>query len=292
MTGYGRAEVSASAARFVVEIRSVNKKHLDTQVILPKELTCFEVEVKKRFIAAMGRGSVNCFITASYERQSPVTVQLNLPLVRQLKKCWEELADELGEKFTPQLAADILRKDNMLLSFQTDISDSEVYRQPLLDAVDQALKNVNAMKEQEGLMLYRDIESRLNILEELIVKIENDSSDATEKYRQKLHSRLQELFEGVNTDLEERVLREVAIYAERVDIAEEITRFKGALTHFREQVENATGSVGKTLDFIVQELNREINTIGSKSSNSRISHKVVEAKAELERIREQLQNVE
>jgi uncharacterized protein (TIGR00255 family) len=191
------------------------------------------------------------------------------------------------EKFSLEL----LSQEEEIIAFEENLQEEDVYREALRRAFEEALKGFQQMRTNEGIILQKDVMERVQKMRSWISAIEKKTPYATKKYREKLIARLEELVPN-SVETEERILREVAIFAEKIDIAEEITRFLCHLTHFEELVHGETSSVGKTLEFVLQELGREINTIGSKSSDLEIARYVIDIKSELERIREQIQNVE
>ena len=291
MTAYARASKDSSFGRIVVQISSLNRRHLEVVVNLPREFNIFDTDIKKWVTAQIGRGQVSVDISVSFKEEGPIKVTPNLLLVRQLKRAWEEIAQEVGAPLAQ--AADLtlyVRQEN-LLTFQQDLVQEDLYRKSLRDVVSEALQQFVVMKVKEGTTLQEDILSRLEKLRSYIRLVSEKCVHTPEKYRQKLLARLQELVPTA-MDHEERMLREVAIYSERVDISEEVTRFFSHLDQLEEVLKGQETTVGKKVDFLIQEINREANTIGSKSAEVEISRLVVEAKTELERIREQIQNVE
>jgi len=290
MTAYGRGIFNGPIGQFVVEIQSVNRKHLEIQAILPRELSHFDVELKKWLAAFVTRGQVTVKVYAAFQGPVPFVVRPNLPLARQIKEAWDQIAHELeiGEGMF-NLA--LLKGTEGLLSFEEIREEEETYRHFLKQAFEQAAKGFLQMKEQEGSVLQNDILNRLKKMRQEMQIIEQKTPFATIRYREKLMARLEEILPG-RIENEERLLREVALYAEKIDITEEIVRFRCHLTHFEELIHSEEPSIGKTLEFLVQELNREANTIGSKSSELEIARAVIEIKSELERIREQIQNIE
>jgi uncharacterized protein (TIGR00255 family) len=213
----------------------------------------------------------------------------NLPLARQLKQAWDAIADDLNLKNSFNLS--LLAKVPGLFAYDYDLNQEEKYREILFQAVSTALENLNAMKRKEGTVLESDIRGRIKILFGVIQRITALAPNATDRYRQKLKERLEEIVPGC-VENEEKILREVAIFADRIDITEEIIRFNSLLVQFEDLLKKESNGIGKTLDFLTQELNREVNTIGSKSSNHEVTKCVIEAKSELEKIREQIQNIE
>lgn len=289
MTAFGRGIVSLPLGRFVAEIHSVNRKHLEVNSYLPKELLRFDPDIKNWISAKVARGAVTVRINAHYHRTSPLKVAPNLPLVSQLKQAWESIAAEIDCKEPFEL--ELLMRESGLFIYDDEIEDEEIYRDALKQAVEAALIPFLAMKEREGEALMKDITQRLITLERAISEVAHYAPRATEKHRQKLKQTLEELLPGI-VENEERILREIGIYAVKVDIAEEITRFSSHLVQCNELVHSDKEGLGKTCEFLIQELNREINTIASKSSEIEVSKLAIEIKGELEKIREQIQNVE
>jgi uncharacterized protein (TIGR00255 family) len=289
MTTYGRGGIHVSQGRFIIEIQSVNRKHLDVLTMLPREFVFLDVELKKWLAAFVARGQVTIKLTAFIEGLPPFNIKPNLVLAHQLKLAWDQIAESLQSEDKFELS--LLQKTEGLLNFEENREQEGIYRDLIRACFDEALKGFMLMKKNEGMALELDIRDRLKKMREVMQRIESKSSNATLRYREKLVERLEELLPG-KVENEERILREVALYAEKIDIAEEITRFNCHLGHFEEVMKSTEISVGKTLDFIVQELNREVNTVGSKSSDMEIARSVIEIKSELERIREQIQNIE
>lgn len=289
MTAFGRACINTSIGRFVAEIHSVNRKYLEINAILPKELTRFDIEIKKWVSAAVARGQINLRITVAFDTVSPLIATPNLPLAKQLKAAWEKIINELH--LESPFSIDLLAQEPRLICYDEDIHDEDLYRQALHQVVEEALQPFLIMKKREGEALHADISSRIELLKKWIKSIAEKSPEATVKYRQKLVQRLEEVLAG-SVENEERILREVTIYAEKIDIEEEITRFEVHLKQVMDLLGSEAPSIGKTLEFLIQELNREANTISSKSSDVSISHLIVNIKTELERIREQIQNIE
>ncbi len=290
MTAYGRASLNTKVGHFVVEIQSVNRKFLEVNVFLPRELSQFDIELKKWLLPYLARGQVTIKVNVTFEGAVPFLVRPNLPLARQLKEAWEEIAREL-KLDVDEFRLSLLQQTEGLLSYEENREEEENYRAYLKQALEVALKGFLHMKTQEGSVLQADIAQRLEKMRQFLQMIEQKMPFATKKYREKLIARLNELVPG-HIENEERILREIALFAEKIDITEELTRFYCHLTHFEELIHSTTLSVGKTLEFVLQELNREINTIGSKSSDLDIARAVIDIKSELERIREQIQNIE
>lgn len=292
MTAYGRAALTTQLGHFYAEIQSVNRKYLEISTALPYGFSRFDSDIKKLLGSTLHRGQINIKIVASFENKAPLMVIPNIPQAKQMKAAWDRIAKELGLSEEKGFTLDLLSGENNLLLYEEDLQDDEQYREIIMEVVKLALQPLTAMKIVEGKNLQADITKRLLYLNNAIEQIAQKSPGATEKYRKKLHDRLCEVLGGCSLETEERILREVAVYAERIDITEEIIRFKSHINQANKLLNSEEYQVGKTFEFLIQELHREINTIGSKSADVEVAHLVVEVKSELERIREQIQNVE
>lgn len=287
MTGFGRALIDAPFGKLIVEIQSVNRKHLELFVSMPKDYSRFEHEIRKWISEAITRGqvSVRIYLTPSADQFGHFLPDLSM--LKQLKEGWEEIARNLGYEAK---AIDL----PFLMQNIPPLSKQEIARDEDLEsfkmATTEALTALLQMKRKEGQALVHDIQKRLGSMEHSLAEIEKLSPDTVSKMKKKLHDRIVEAAPNL-AEADERVMREIAIFAEKVDIAEEITRFRSHLVQFHELLKEKA-AIGRKMDFLVQEMGREINTIGSKSLESKISHLVVEVKSELEKIREQIQNIE
>jgi uncharacterized protein (TIGR00255 family) len=291
MTAYGRAIHTSSLGRFIAELHSVNRKHLEINTFLPAELLRFDAEIKRWTSAEIGRGQVNLKISASFDLSSPIRISPNLSLIRQYRKVWNEITKDLNIEFSNEAFLQILVDKKDLYFYEQEIEDEAHYRRVLQELVTQAATQLKIMKKREGEILYTDISARFARLPKLIQEISKKAPSATERYRERLINKISEIM-GPSSENEERILREICIYAEKVDIAEELTRFDSHLIQVQELIHSDVEGLGKMLEFLVQELNREINTISSKSFDIDVSRCVIEIKSELERIREQIQNIE
>lgn len=291
MTAYGRASIHSPIGRVVAEMQSVNRKFLEINVVLPKELIRFENDVKKILGAHIFRGQVLVKIFVYSDEKTPLFVSPNLALARQIKSAWDAIAQDLGVTAGQGFTLGMLAGDTGVLLYGEDLQDEELYRKAIQDALEEALKSFKEMRLHEGQALQEDIGKRLLNLHQKVNKINERAQGATDKYRQKLIERLEQVKPGITQD-EERILREICIFADKIDVAEEITRFHSHLDQFDKYLKSDSEGIGKTLEFLLQELNREVNTMASKSMDVEISTLVVEIKTELERIREQIQNVE
>jgi uncharacterized protein (TIGR00255 family) len=287
MTAYGRSSLVTPLGRFVAEIKTVNRKFLDIAVYTQKGLSCFETDIRNWVSSHINRGKVDITLWATFEGTPPVKVSPNIALAKEIQGAWDQLAGKLDLK--ERCGLNILSKEPGILIYEENPEDLETYREILKKVLDLALNEAIKMKTAEGAALQKDIESRLRKMKHAIEQIEQKSGSAVQKYREKLTQRIAELTPEINDD---RILREIALFAEKIDIAEEITRFKSHIDQFMQFLSSDNEGVGKTLEFLVQELLREANTIGSKSQDAEVSHIIVEIKSEIERVREQIQNIE
>lgn len=289
MTAYARASTKNAIGRVVVEIQSVNRKFLEINTLLPQELLSFDTDIKKWVGESITRGQVNFKLFVNYENVSPVTIKPNLPLVRQIKDAWDLIAKELNVNEPFKL--ELLLQEKSILLYTEEFSDKEEYRSAIKETLVLAMNDLLKMKKVEGANLAKDISQRIEHIQTLLGQIEVLAPEATKKLREKLIEKMNEVQPGL-LEHEERILREVCLFAEKVDIVEEIIRLKSHLNQFNDLLNKDLPTVGKTLEFIVQEMNRETNTIGSKACQVEVSKLVIEMKSEIERIREQIQNVE
>lgn len=288
MTGYARIEGLLEERRCVVEIRTVNHRYCDISLKLPRALSALELTVKKHVDSRIVRGRVDMTIQWESSAEGPVRVTLNTAVAQELYSLLFKLKEQLRLKEEISLVHLLYLRDVVLSVEKTD----EVCQNwdALKSLVDSAIDELVRMREVEGEALKKDLKARARRLHEITLEIEGAAGHMTQSIRDKLSSRFQQL-ELANKIDENRLITEVFLLAERADITEELVRTKSHLQQFQTLMETAE-SVGRKLDFIVQELNREMNTIASKSNDAAISRAVVDAKSELEKIREQVQNVE
>ncbi len=288
MTGFGRGSVVAPFGKLIAEILSVNRKYLEVFVSMPKEFSRFEFDVRKWVGEAISRGQISVRIHLIPSADAVGGLLPDLKLLKGFKKGWEKLSVELG--YDPKkIDLNFLVQHIPILQKVELAQDKDLAL--LEQCIESAIGSLVQMKKKEGASLAKDVAGRLKALEKMVSSIEGLSGNATEKMRQKLIERIQEVLKP-SADTDERVIREVAFFAERVDISEEITRLKSHFSQFKEILKPKERAVGRKMDFLVQEIGREINTVGSKSLDAGISHLVVELKSELEKIREQIQNIE
>jgi len=288
MTGYGQAAKKGATGPVIVEILSKNRKFLETSVFnLPDAFFGIEIEIKKEVQEVIKRGQV--VVRLRMEKEEGVCADLpSKDLLQELKQKWVELAIELGYE-----------KKDIDLSFILDQSDfskslivySQEDKKVIFSCLKEALKSIVKMKKEEGELLQKDFEKRLTLILSFVEKIEKNSENEPSLYRDKLVNRVGDYFSESDED-RERILKEIVLFSDRVDISEEIVRLKSHLDQFKKILKSTETVLGKKLDFICQEIFREINTISSKTTDLKNTDLVIQIKSELEKIREQVQNVE
>jgi uncharacterized protein (TIGR00255 family) len=289
MTAYGRGELEIAEALITVEIRSVNHRFRDVVVRIPRSLQPLEDEVRSQIATRVGRGRIECSIQMEHRAEEPDTaVALNVPLAR----AYVEVLRELQERFDldSPIHAETLCQFKDVVKISPVEEDLEAVRPGVETAMSEALDALDRMRAEEGRAIEKDFRSRLLTIRENLARIEERAPVVVEAYRKRLRERVESLSEGMELD-EGRLLQEVALFAGRCDITEETVRSQSHLSQF-EQVLALNEPVGRRLDFLVQELHREVNTISSKASDASISSMAVEVKGELEKLKEQVQNVE
>lgn len=293
MTAYGRGIFSCSYGVFTVEIQSLNRRHLEVNIQLPKLFSRFDPEIRRLILSSVSRGALNVFVTWHPSSEHGARVIPNLSFAKGLKGAWELLARELG--YEEKIPLSLLAREESLFLYEESVEDEKGYQEALITALQRALEAHLTMRLTEGKTLCQDLLERIKQLEASIQQVEAFAHAGSDKYRQKLTSRLKELLGGAS-EMEERILREIAVFAEKVDITEEIVRFKSHLAQFTQLLEAPlrapTETKGKTLEFLLQELLREVNTMSSKSAEIKVTTQAVLMKAELEKMREQVQNIE
>lgn len=290
MTGYGAAEGTAGGAALSIELRTVNARHLDVAAKMPRRFLFAEESIKKRISRTLARGKVDVFLTIADGMDEDNIVTVNEPLAAAYFAAFESLAQKFSLKC--DITAVQLGRLPDVLSVRRQSPDAEIFTAQLLAILDAALTQLQSMRQTEGARLSADITTRLTRVEELTVQIETRSPETVTAYRAKLMQRMTAVLEDRQLD-ENRILLEAAVFADRVAVDEEITRLNSHVAQFRAMLNSENGeAVGRKLDFLLQELGREANTIGSKCNDSATSGLVIELKAELEKIREQVQNIE
>ncbi|MEW5921802.1 MAG: YicC/YloC family endoribonuclease [Bacillota bacterium] len=289
MTGYGRGEMRDDRYHFTVEIRSVNHRHLDAVIRLPRDLMAQEELVRRRLQEQVYRGRVEVFINQEMSGRSQKKVVVDEGMAAEYCRALQYLEEHFVSVHS-ELTVEKLAAFPDVLILEKDQPEQDLVVPLLLKALSDALDELLRQREREGERLADDISGRVQHLKVICAALREKSPLVPEQYRQKLAGRLEELFNGREYD-KQRFFMEVALFAERCAIDEEIVRLESHLQAFAGEMKGE-GAIGRKLDFLLQEMNREANTIAAKSSDLAISRLVVEAKSEIEKIREQVQNIE
>lgn len=289
MTGFGRGSATEENYSVAVELKTVNNRFLDLNLRVPAELQSLEATIKKLISNRLSRGRIEVFF--NYERSTEISYEINRPLVSGYLSALKELQEEFQLTGEPDLNF-VARLPNVLQTKKDEISPEFIAG--VIVAFETALNELEAMRETEGESLKTELETRLSNIEKHLAPIESESASVAEEHRQRLTKRVTEMLEKIGAQIEldqARLAQEVTYLADRSDISEEIVRLKSHIEQFR-QIMTDTKDVGKRLDFLTQELNREANTILSKSNNLTVKENGLAIKSEIEKIREQVQNVE
>ena len=288
MTGFGGGRGEAAGEALTVELRSVNGKFCEVKARLPRELPLLEPELVKTIKSRISRGMVEVFVRREGASGRGAAPRVDLPLASAYAKALRELKDELGLAGEPTVQ-DVAAMEGVI-SLGEAAADAAALAPALQAALGAALDALDVMRRREGDALARDLIGRFETIERLAAQVAQLAPAQVEAYRDRLAARVAELSRGVALD-PARLAQEVALFADRTDIAEEVTRLASHIAQLRALIQSDVPA-GRRLEFLVQEVNREINTIGSKSQHAGIAALVVDIKAELERVREQIQNVE
>ena len=288
MTGYGRAVETVNGREFTVEIRSVNNRYLDCTVKLPRSVSFAEEAVKAAVKAAVSRGKVDVFISVRSETEADVQVTLNKPVLEGYLAAMRQMVSDYGVK--DDISVSALSRMSDVFVVDKPKADEDQLKADLLSVVEKALEAYDAMRVAEGLALENDLRSRAATILELVAQVEELNPKTVSDYRKRLEEKMREVLENKSID-ESRILTEAAIFADKVAVDEETVRLRSHLEQMDTMLAGS-GGIGRKLDFLLQEMNREANTTGSKCSDVKVARIVVDIKAELEKIREQTQNIE
>ena len=288
MTGYGRAVETVNNRQFTVELRSVNNRYLDCSVKLPRILSFAEEAVKQAVKNAISRGKVDVFVTIHSENGNDATVTLNTAVVEGYLAAMRQMVERYP--VTDDISVSLLSRMPEVFTVEKSEVDEQQLLADLMGVVAKALESFDAMRVAEGKALENDLRSRGETIEGFVAKVEAGNAQTVIDYRTRLENKLREVLASTNID-ESRILTEAAIFADKVAVDEETVRLRSHLQQMYGML-SAGGAVGRKLDFLLQEMNREANTIGSKCTDVRLARVVVDIKAELEKIREQTQNIE
>lgn len=288
MTGFGRSKYETEGREYLVEIKSVNNRYSDISIKLPRNISFLEEKVKKTITNSISRGKVDVFINFTNYSEKGKKIKINTELAKQyieeLRNLQKEtdVIDNIG-------IMDICKMPEVL-NLKTEDDDEDVLWQELSECLNNAITSFVFMRENEGTKIKEDLEKRIECVKEKIEEISKISSGVVEDYVDKLEKRVNELLKTSVVD-ETRLAQEIVIYSDKCSVEEELTRLRSHIYQFLNLL-NETNPVGKKIDFLIQEMNRETNTIGSKANNLEITNLVVDIKTEIENIREQVQNIE
>lgn len=290
MTGFGRGEYNDGKRNILVEIKSVNHRYCDIQVRMPRRYSFAEDAIKNAIKAKVNRGKIDVSMSVEYIAESDIKVELNRPLVSQYIENMNVLKDEYGVK--GDITLDLISGMPEVLKQVTDVEDEDEIRHNIIKATDIAADNLVKMREVEGEKLAKDLVERADLIKDMVGEISVKAEALPGIYRDKLKARIDDILDGAAEISEERLAQEVAIFADKADITEEITRLRSHMDQMKSIIAKSKGADGKKLDFLVQEMNREANTIGSKANDLGITEIMLRIKSEVEKIREQVQNIE
>lgn len=288
MTGYGKGQGASEEVTLTVEIRSVNHRYSDVTVKAPRSLLPLEGEIKKLVSRRLKRGKIDIFINQEFAGIATAIPTLNHPVAAAYVDLFEQIRTSFPVDGGIPLSLLVTQRDVIML--KESVPAEEAVRSCLEAALDKALENIERMRKAEGDATRVDMEARLENLREMLAQVEARAPQVPLEWQVKITERLDRLAKDVEWD-PQRVAQEIAVFADRCDISEEIIRFQSHLKQFM-ALFDSTDPVGRQMDFLVQELNREVNTMGSKSNDAELTRLVVAIKSELEKIREQVQNVE
>lgn len=288
MTGYGRVKQENSFREILVEIRSVNHRYLDLNIKVPRVYGFLEDAVKKHVSGVLARGKVDLYISVRTKDGGDLKISPNMPVIDGYMDALKAVAERHG--LTSDVTPLALLQLPDAMAVDKEEADAEQITGEVLSVLDQTLEEYNAMRGKEGQKLCEDVAYRAGLVRGYVDLVEQRSPDSVEEYRQRIAARMEEILDGSELS-KQRILSEAALFADKVSVTEELVRLKSHLAQLDSMLRSPV-AVGRKLDFLVQELNRETNTIGSKANDYEIAKTVVEMKAEIEKIREQIQNLE
>ena len=289
MTGYGKQNLSVEGREYQIEIKSVNHRYLDINVKIPKSISYLEETIKKEISNKIKRGKIDVFVSFENNSEEGRKIEINKQLAKLYIEQLKELAQE--EKIDSNIEVMDIAKIPDVLTIKVDEENSKI-KDEIKQVTQGAVTRILEMKNIEGEKISQDLLQRIRNIQSKIVEISAKSTGLIEEYVVKLEKRVKELLKNDEVD-KSRLAQEVVIYADKCSIEEEITRLKSHIFQFENLISNnQDGAIGKKLDFIIQEMNRETNTIGSKANNLEITNGVIDIKTEIEDIREQVQNIE
>lgn len=293
MTGYGRGEYQDEVQTITVEIRAVNHRYCDIFVKMPRRYSFAEEKIKSAVKAGLSRGKIEVNVSVDNFGTSDTDIRLDAALAKRYYDVLHELSDTLDfGLFEDQISLGLIAKMPDVIKGVAAEEDEDALLAALLDATDKAIANITTMRETEGQKLVADISMRADIIADIRSRIEERAPELEKEYAAKFRARIEELLDGAAEVPEERIALEAAVFADKANITEELVRLDSHISQLREFLKGEEDSIGKKIDFLIQEMNREANTIGSKSNDKEITNMMLQLKAEIEKIREQVQNIE
>ena len=288
MTGYGSAKGTVEGLNITVELKSVNNRYLDASVRLPRSFLFAEELLKSAVQRHISRGKVDVFVSVDSSDAGDMTVKVNEPLLKGYLEALRHIADEY--ELPLDVTAYNVSRFSDVLSVEKKELDAEAISKGIVEIAEKALDDYDGMREREGEKLREDILNRLSVIDSLVARVEEESPRTVAEYRARLEAKMSEVLGSAGID-ENRILAEAAIFADHIAVDEETVRLRSHMSQLSTMVKGMS-PIGRKMDFLIQEFNRETNTIGSKCQNSDIAHIVVDIKSEIEKIREQIQNIE
>ena len=288
MTGYGSAKGNAAGFEISIELKSVNNRYLETAVRMPRSFLFAEEAVKNTVQRHISRGKVDVFVNINAVSVDDVKVSINEPLLRGYLEAVKKVSEEYGLS-NDLTALSAVRFPDVLLVERNEL-DAEAISAGICSVLEEALRDFDAMREREGEKLKDDVLTRLNIIDSYVSRVEAEAPLTVERYRQRLEKKMAEVL-GTTGIEEDKILAEAALYADHIAVDDETVRLRSHMAQLDGMIRGKS-PIGRKIDFLVQEFNREANTIGSKCQNSDLAHVVVDLKSEIEKIREQIQNIE
>ncbi|ABW18965.1 YicC/YloC family endoribonuclease [Alkaliphilus oremlandii] len=289
MTGFGRGDSQVLDKSFQVELKSVNHRYMDVSIKMPKKFTYLEENIRKVIKSHIQRGRIEVYITYENIGESDTSISVDMPLAKEYLKAFMKLEEELSIE-NDVTTSMIARFPDVIRIEKKEDNEDEIWKS-LEEALNGALKQLVAMRAEEGNKLELDLLKRLNKTKDFLAKVKERSPMIIQEYRQKLNDRIKEMLNEEFSLDDSRIATEVALFADRSNITEEIVRLYSHIDQFKNTLEE-DDSVGRKLDFLLQEMNREANTIGSKANDLILANLVINIKSEIEKMREQIQNIE
>lgn len=288
MTGYGSSKGSVDDLNVVIELKSVNNRYLDVSIHAPRGFIFVEEKLKNAVSKHLTRGKVDVFVSVDSSKSDDLQVKINEPLLKSYLSALQSI--ENNYHLENDVTAGSISRYPDVLSLEKKELDLEAVADGMAALAEQALDDFDGMREREGQKLHDDILNKVCEIERLLSLIENESPKTIADYKERLYQKMKEVLEDTSID-ENRIIQEVAIYSDKIAIDEETVRLHSHISQLKSMLDNGS-PIGRKMDFLIQEFNREANTIGSKCQNSDIAHCVVDMKSEIEKMREQVQNIE